>query len=200
MEGVLQRVTLANGDVLWVSEAGHAHLKAQELLVKASTKVPLEPEPQPEPQPEMQELERQPGTAGALGAFLFTASLEQFTEALCGLGCVSSSDIELVEDDDLREMGMKKMEIKRLRRHASDCVNAGTSTTQIQTLPPGWLEDMGVDGQVYYVNRFSKQRQMARPLVEAVPALPVGWSEDWASDGQVNRYLKTRTKVPPIEE
>jgi hypothetical protein len=54
--------------------------------------------------------------AGDLASALAGAKLLQYEHALRELGCVDAGDLADVEEEDLLEMGMKKIEAKRLMR------------------------------------------------------------------------------------
>jgi hypothetical protein len=51
-----------------------------------------------------------------LAAFLAGAKLGAHAEALQGAGYGETADLEAAADDDLGDVGLKKPEIKRLRR------------------------------------------------------------------------------------
>jgi hypothetical protein len=57
-------------------------------------------------------------TATSLTDFLAEARLEQYETALRDLGCAQVADLQDLEEADCMEMGMKKIEVKRLRRIA----------------------------------------------------------------------------------
>lgn len=54
-------------------------------------------------------------TTGLLSAFLTDALLTDYEDALRELGCAIPTDLNLVEDVELEKLGMKKIEIRRLR-------------------------------------------------------------------------------------
>lgn len=56
----------------------------------------------------------------SLSATLADAHLDQFETALRELGVAFASDLVHVEEQDLVEIGMKKMEVKRLMRVAAE--------------------------------------------------------------------------------
>jgi hypothetical protein len=53
-----------------------------------------------------------------LSAALAAAHLSQYEDALRALGCAEPADLADCEEADMMELGMKKMEIKRLKRNA----------------------------------------------------------------------------------
>ena len=55
-----------------------------------------------------------------LAEVLSAAKLSQYEHALRELGCALPTDLGHMEETDLIEMGMKKMEVKRLFRAASE--------------------------------------------------------------------------------
>jgi hypothetical protein len=57
-------------------------------------------------------------TATSLTDFLAEARLEQYETALRDLGCAQVADLQDLEEADCMEMGMKKIEVKRLHRIA----------------------------------------------------------------------------------
>lgn len=56
--------------------------------------------------------------AGDLSSALQGAKLSQYEHALRELGCALASDLAELEEVDLLEIGMKKIEVKRLKRLA----------------------------------------------------------------------------------
>ena len=53
------------------------------------------------------------------GGVLSAAHLSQYEEGLREMGCVLPDDLRELEEADLMELGMKKIEIKRLLRSAT---------------------------------------------------------------------------------
>eukprot|EP01047_Picozoa_sp_COSAG01_P034469 COSAG01_NODE_2591_length_7409_cov_109.624077_7_plen_85_part_00 len=53
----------------------------------------------------------------SLDALLTAASLNHVAAAIADLGVAEVADFADVTDEDLQECGLKKIEIKRLRRH-----------------------------------------------------------------------------------
>ena len=51
-----------------------------------------------------------------LESFLAANTLTQFMEALVELGCASVDDLKELDEEDVMEIGMKKMEVKRMQR------------------------------------------------------------------------------------
>ena len=75
--------------------------------MQTMTLQPQPAEPAPEPQPQLAE---------ELSTALQAAQLSQYETALRELGCTVPADLADLEDEDLMEMGMKKLEISRMRR------------------------------------------------------------------------------------
>ena len=75
--------------------------------MQTMTLQPQPAEPAPEPQPQLAE---------DLSTVLQSAQLSQYETALRELGCTVPADLADLEDEDLMEMGMKKLEISRMRR------------------------------------------------------------------------------------
>ena len=75
--------------------------------MQTMTLQPQPAEPAPEPQPQLAE---------DLSSALQSAQLSQYETALRELGCTVPADLADLEDEDLMEMGMKKLEISRMRR------------------------------------------------------------------------------------
>ena len=75
--------------------------------MQTMTLQPQPAEPAPEPQPQLAE---------ELSTALQAAQLSQYETALRELGCTVPADFADLEDEDLMEMGMKKLEISRVRR------------------------------------------------------------------------------------
>ena len=75
--------------------------------MQTMTLQPQPAEPAPEPQPQLAE---------DLSTVLQSAQLSQYETALRELGCTVPADFADLEDEDLMEMGMKKLEISRMRR------------------------------------------------------------------------------------
>ena len=73
------------------------------------------PAPAPEPAPAPAAKSFNQDLSGVLSA----ARLSQYEEALREMGCVLPDDLREVEEADLMELGMKKIEIKRLLRSAT---------------------------------------------------------------------------------
>ena len=76
----------------------------------------LQPQPAEPAPPPAQELLPQPQLAEDLSSALQSAQLSQYETALRELGCTVPADFADLEDEDLMEMGMKKLEISRVRR------------------------------------------------------------------------------------
>ena len=55
-------------------------------------------------------------SSDALHYILAQAKLEKYEPAIEQEGCVEAADLQAMEDDELRALGMKNAEIKRLRR------------------------------------------------------------------------------------
>ena len=60
-----------------------------------------------------------PSFAGDLSTVLKAAKLSQYEDALRELGCAEPEDLGDIEEADLVELGMKKIEMKRLQRIAT---------------------------------------------------------------------------------
>jgi len=56
-------------------------------------------------------------TATTLAGMLAAVKLEQYADALRELGCVDAQDLQGMDEADFMEIGMKKIEIKRLQRN-----------------------------------------------------------------------------------
>lgn len=68
--------------------------------------------PEPAPEPAL--------APKSLSEVLSAAKLSQYEEALREVGCALPEDLAALEEADLCEMGMKKIEVKRLQRVASE--------------------------------------------------------------------------------
>ena len=62
-----------------------------------------------------------------LAAFLERAKLSKHLASLEEAGCVDAADLAEAADDDLAECGLKKMELKRLRRTLTELGFGGSS-------------------------------------------------------------------------
>ena len=67
-------------------------------------------------QPSTKYLTPAPVTVKSMEELLHAASLAQYTEALRGLGCVVPEDLSELQEADMMELGMKRLEVKRLLR------------------------------------------------------------------------------------
>jgi hypothetical protein len=89
--------------------------------------------------------------------------LSQYEEALRELGCADAADLAEVEEAELLELGMKRIEVKRLLRHVQTDASRETAPND-GPLPPGWLEDVGADGTATYFNKYTKSKTTVRPV------------------------------------
>ena len=64
-----------------------------------------------------------------LAAFLERAKLSKHLASLEEAGCADAADLAEATDDDLAECGLKKMELKRLRRHLAELGGGGSSSS-----------------------------------------------------------------------
>ena len=119
----LVRVALISGEVLWVSEAAHATLRAEGRLGSVLSS----------PQTGEHHVANSVSNSD-FEALLTAANLTDYASALRAAGVVEVADIGDVDDSDLAKMGMKKLEIKRLRRLHSDCQNPVSNSEQRQPI------------------------------------------------------------------
>lgn len=60
--------------------------------------------------------EPEPALTEDLSEALSAAKLSHYEDALRALGCAMASDLRDLDESDLMEIGMKKIEVKRLQR------------------------------------------------------------------------------------
>ena len=87
------------------------HLSSTAARATTTTINPTMPETASFPQSSLTELQADDLSTALKGAYLAT-----YEHALRDLGCVELEDLSSLDDEDLMEIGMKKIEIKRLRR------------------------------------------------------------------------------------
>ena len=99
-----------------------------------------------------------------LAAFLELAKLSKHLASLEEAGCADAADLAEATDDDLAECGLKKMELKRLRRHLAELGGGGSPVASVVSgsPPPDYagapnLENIITEAQIASSEKNSQQ-------------------------------------------
>jgi hypothetical protein len=151
-----------------------------------------------------------------LGAFLVGANLTEHEEGLAALGCTEAGDLHELTDDDCVGVGMKPLEIKRMRRKVGElpeAPDAAEGGAQVQELivpeydaamkhghgPISGFADMTAAGNRQRQKKLVAGAALAVVLLVVVVVAVVLLVTGGKEDGPTNSTTPTPPAGPPCE-